>query len=82
VSNTLLFAFKSDEVLVATPLQLYKIKYYHRNYRKQYANIRKLVVSGKIKNVADLIDYCKFRPGVNSQMYGLELLVTKLERHI
>lgn len=82
VSSTLLFAFIEDKILVVTPIEVYKLEYYHRNYQYRFRNLKKAVEEGEIKNIIDLIDYCKFRPGTNSQMYGLGLVVTKLERHI
>lgn len=82
VSNRLLFAFGAKETLVATSLELYTIKYYHRNYKNQFMNLREYVKCGGIQTIVDLIDYCKLRCGKNSQMYGLELVTTKLERHI
>lgn len=82
VSNTLIFVFINEKILVVTPLEVYKIEYYHRNYQFRFMNLRKAVEEGEIKSVSDLIDYCKLRPGKNSQMYGLELVTTKLERHI
>lgn len=82
VNNRLLFAFGVRDTLVATHLELYTIKYYHRNYKNQFMNLREHVECGEIQTIVDLIDYCKLRPGKNSQMYGLELVTTKLERHL
>lgn len=59
------------------------IRYDHRNHSKQLERLRGLIRQNKVKTASELIDYCDLRNGVYvDQMYGLELVPTKIERHI
>jgi hypothetical protein len=66
-----------------TPLQqAFLIKHDHRNYIKQLMDLREMIRANQVKTAAELVAYCNPHPGKNSQMYGLELIPTKLERYI
>lgn len=62
--------------------QTFLIKHDHRNYIKQLMDLREMIRAGEITTAAQLVAYCNPHPGKNSQMYGLELIPTKLERYI
>lgn len=86
-TRTLKFILTEEKTLVVvnpdSPVkQVFIIKYDHRNYEKQLEHLRNLIKKGKMRSVVDLVTYCKLRPGRQYQMYGLELIPTKLERHI
>jgi hypothetical protein len=82
-SETLTFILTSDKTLVSTRYQTFLIRYDHRNYIKQLERLRELIRKGKMTSIVDLITYCKYRPGgYKDQMCGLELVPTRLERHI
>lgn len=73
------------KTLVVCSTGVFLIKYDHRNYRMQLERLRLKILRKQMKSMTDLIDYCRFRPGAyqkTSQMCGLELVPTKLERHI
>lgn len=82
VSDQLLFAFGESRILVATPLNVYELHYYHRNYINQFTGLRNAVEQGQIMSISDLVSYCRYRPGINSQMYGLGMIVTDLRRYL
>jgi len=82
-TTTLTFILTDDKTLVATRYQTFLIKYDHRNYIKQLEKLRELIKKGEMRSIVDLITYCKYRPGgYKDQMCGLELVPTRLERHI
>ena len=69
-----MFIFTPNQILVATPLQLFMIKHGHGKYIKRLNDLRGIVESGGIKTISDLITYNGLNPGGNSQMLGLELI--------
>lgn len=79
INSTLMFIFTPKRTLVATPFHLFMIKHNHGNYIKKLIDLRDVVESGSIKNIADLLEYNDFKPGNSqSQFDGLELIRMEL----
>lgn len=82
-TETLTFILTDTKTIVQTPLQIFLIKHDHRNYLKQLERLRELIRRDEMTSLADLITYCSYKQGgYRDQMSGLELVPTKLERHI
>jgi hypothetical protein len=80
---TLTFYLFEKKTIIKTPLQTFIIQYDHRNYMKQLERLRTLITNNKMKTIIDLIEYCNFRAGnYHDQMAGLEMVPTRLERHL
>lgn len=81
--NKVCFVLTSTKTIVMCSTGTFIVKYDHRNYRMQLERLREMIRQRVIRSMADLIDFCKFRPGnYASQMCGLQLVPTRLERHI
>ena len=77
------FILTENKTIVYTNLQTFLVQYDHRNHAKQLERLRELIRLNQMQTLPDLITYCGFRPGgYHDQMYGLELVPTKMERHI
>lgn len=83
-TESLSFILTEDETLVKTNLQTFLIQYDHRNYSKQLRTLREMIRQGNIKRMDELINFCDYKPSESQLkiMTGLELVSTKLERHI
>lgn len=83
VSKFMSFVLTKNKTIVINSGQAFLIRYDHRNYRKQLVRLRELIRQGQIKSMTDLIEYCNFRPGnYHGLMCGLEMVYTRLERHV
>lgn len=76
-SNTLAFALSENKTLVITPLQIFYVKHWHRNYLPSLQIIRKRVKRNKIKTIVDLVTEMQIKIGE-----GLELVTTDINHHI
>lgn len=81
-SKSLTFVLTPTKTLVCVSGQTFRIAYDHRNYSKRLMQLRELIRENKMRNIVDLIEYANFKPGRRSQMYGLELVYTRLERYV
>jgi hypothetical protein len=77
------FVLTDHETIVICPSGTFLIRYDHNNYKMQLERLRDMIRRKKMKSMADLLDYCQYRPGnYPNQMCGLELIPTRLERHV
>lgn len=82
-SGDICFVMTETKTLVVSFTGTFLIRYDHRNYAGQLKRLRDMIKRKEIKSMVDLIDYCQYRPGnYRDQMAGLELVPTKLERHV
>jgi len=81
-TENITFLLVDDKILVKTYHQTFIVRYDHYNYRKQLNTLRDLIRSGDIERMDDLLSYCNLHPGKRGFMYGLELKITRLERHM
>lgn len=81
--GNLTFIVTDTKTLVVCFTGTFLIKYHHRNYAGQLKRLRHMILNNEIDSMVDLIEFCQYGPGpYNDQMSGLELVSTKLERHI
>ena len=87
-NKTLTFLLTEQKVLVITHpesqlRQVFIVQYDHHNYAKKLNELREMIKENKVKSITDLVSFCNFHVGsYKDQMAGLELVPTKLERHI
>lgn len=82
VSNTLTFILTDTKILVKTPLQENLIIHASGNYKGQWRELREKIKRNEIKNITELLHFNRTRIGGISQMQGLIMVNTKLERHV
>lgn len=83
-SQSLTFYIIGEKVLAKTTVGTFIIKYDHGNYKKQLERLKINIRQNKIKSPTELICFCAFRPmgGTRGRMAGLELVTSRLERHL
>lgn len=82
-SGNIAFVVTDTKTLVVCFTGTFLIRYDHRNYAGQLKRLRDMICRNEIKSMAELIEYCQFKPGnYRGQMSGLQLIPTKLERHV
>jgi hypothetical protein len=82
VSSTLTFILTEDKVLVRTPHQDNLVIHASGNYKKKLKILREKIRKNEIQTISELLDFNKTRIGGTSQMQGLILVSTQLERHV
>lgn len=82
VSNTLTFILTDTKILVKTPLQENLVIYASGNYKRQWIILRDKIKNKEIGSICELLSFNRTRIGGVSQMQGLILVNTKIERHI
>ena len=82
VSNTLTFILTDTKILVKTPLQENLLIHASGNYKGQWRLVREKIKAGEIRSISDLLDFNRTRIGGISQMQGLIMVNTKIERHV
>jgi len=82
VSKTLTFILTDTKILVKTPLQENLVIYASGNYKNQWKMLREMIRRGEIRTISELVDFNNTRIGGISQMQGLIMVNTKLERHV
>lgn len=81
--NDITFILTDKKTIVHTSLQTFLVKHDHRNYLKRLERLREMIINDEMKSLAELISYCGYRPGnYHDQMCGLEMVPTRLERHL
>lgn len=79
-NESITFILTETKTIYKTNLQAFIIRYDHYNYSKQLERLRDKIRNNQINSTSELITFCKYRPGLNSQMYGLELVPVSFKR--
>lgn len=81
-SNNLTFVLTPTKILFKTKNQACMIIYLNGNYKRQWHKLRIMIREGKIKTVTQLMDYNRPRIGGITQVQGLIMVYTEIERHV
>lgn len=81
-TECLTFVLTPTKIIVKTKYQTNLIVYAVPNYKTKWLRLREKIQNNEIDNMLDLLDYCGARIGGVSQIQGLILIPTELERHI
>lgn len=84
-TDSLAFFIIGEKIIVHSGMQTFILKYDHANYKPRLIRLKSIVREDGIKSIIELIDYCGFKAGAyqaKSQMEGLELVPTRIERHL
>jgi hypothetical protein len=82
VNNQLKFYITETKIIVCTPLQTSLIIFMNGNYKRRWEKLKIKIRQGEIKSISDLISYNKPRIAGVSQIQGLVLVHTRLERYV
>ena len=79
VSDALAFAVRDKKVVVITKLQLFLLKYDHRNYTRALDRVINMIQEGEITSISQLVCVCDYHIGsFKYQICGIEMVHTEL----
>ncbi len=82
VSKKLTFILTDTKTIVKTPLQENLIVYSSGNYKRQWVKLRDKIRNNEINNINELLEYNNPKIGGITQIQGLVLVNTSIERHV